>query len=450
MDMENNLEEVETINITEELSVYDIKLNNLKDVVCDPNITEPITKALCSDIEKAFFSREYTTLSDIRLNRISEYLRDKKNIYKQYIDAVSKDYDITISEEYDDIEALKIVLLIEEFQEIIKIETDKPVSYVPTLEEKNTRLSQLLEELEESEKNKKIKVETNNTILSEYDKADMTGKINILYDKIKTFVSSDDILDTYIDSLYNPSTTTLDQKNLLINLIIVSEMLNYRLGWEFTTDEKRLKVSNTEINLSNDWWDTILNNETMCLDSKHVKIVEKDLKNTFYSAWFGDIFKNANKLAVSDAKLKLNNLLGTDITYSNLLLDTVYEKTEKGSTIFITENLVSDFVVEDEFEDPTYDEKTSLVKLLGSSRGRDIYMLRHKNIKGMSKLKDEVITLNLGNKWLIDPTKPIIYFHHLENPYLDRGMIKWYALADFNIDMAKSNRILYDSKLLEN
>ena len=157
--MENNLEEVETINNTDDLSVYDIKLNNLKDVVCDPNITEPFTKALCSDIAKSFFNREYTTLADIRLNRISEYLRDKKNLYQQYIDAVSKDYDITVSEEYDDIEALKIVLLIEEFQEIIKIETDKHVSYVPTLEEKNTRLSQLLEELDESEKNKKIIVE---------------------------------------------------------------------------------------------------------------------------------------------------------------------------------------------------------------------------------------------------------------------------------------------------
>ncbi|MFM2393967.1 MAG: hypothetical protein RLZZ546_1949, partial [Bacteroidota bacterium] len=258
----------------------------------------------------------------------------------------------------------------------------------------------------------------------------------------------DGLIKTYVEGLYNPATTSLDDKNLLLNLLIVSKMQDISImKWEF--DERRVKVSNTEIDLKHNWWTKILTEEIE-EDLKYVKIVEKDLNLAFYTSLFSDLIKKADKLSYGERNLKFKKLLSNgdeDTSREGLLLDTLLKKTHEGSVLFITPDMEKWVQTENFINDELGDK--GQIRYIGVWKERHIFVINVDKIRGLEQYSNEIIFLNKGNAYVLNPEKPIVYFNVIENPFLERPIIKWYAGAEFDIYMDKASRMRVDNNFLE-
>lgn len=414
------------------------------------------TLELVSSIKNKYFNREYMTDPKIRLNNIKIHFEEVITKYSAYLESIkfkvkTQEDTEAFEQEYFSREFLNEYFPIEKIEPILK--NSESLKNTVLSDEKKSKLSDILRKLEAGEILEKEKTETSKKELTEFEKADMKGKIVILYDKvIKKAIEldgeDDGLIKTYINGLYNPKTTSLDDRNLILNLNIVSRMQDFGvMNWVF--DDKRVKVSNTEINLTHKWWDKILNENTDD-DTKYSKIVEKDLNLAFYTSLITSLLKNADKLSFTKTSMKMKKIVAEgefSKSKEELLLDTILKKTHEGSILFITPDMEKwvkvDKVINDELGD------RGQIKYLGIWDKRHIFVINVDNINGLKGYSNEIIFLNKGNSYVLNPEKPIVYFNVIENPFLERPLIKWFAGADFDIFMDKSARLRVDTEYLE-
>ncbi len=405
-----------------------------------------------------FFSKEYLTHPKARFEKIKTFLEQIVHKFEPYLKEIS--YKVKSEEDMEAFEKeyLAKSLLIEFYPVIKKVEiktekVDLKESSKNISSESKSKLSDFLRKVEAGESLEKEKETSDLKELSEYDKADLKGKISLKYTEvykraIELDGEEDGLIKTYVETLYNPETTTLDDKNLLLNLLIVSRMQDFGImKWDF--DEKRVKVSNTETNLKHDWWTKFLTADIE-EDLKYVNIVEKELNLAFYTSFFHSLITKADKLSYGERNLKFKKILSDtddDTTKEGLLLDTVLKKTNKDSILFITPDMEkwiqTDNVVNDELGDK------GQIKYIGVWNERHVFVINVDKIRGLEKYTNEIIFVNKGNSYVLNPEKPIAYFNIIDNPFLERPIIKWFAGADFDISMDKASRMRVDNTFLE-
>jgi type II secretory pathway component PulC len=410
-----------------------------------------------NNILNKFFDKSYMTHPRMRLDKIKNNLEETLHKFTPYLKSIS--YKIKNEE---DIEAYEKEYLGKELliffddlnykgnvEELPTIKDEKSL----TIEDKKDRLSNILDSIEKGEKIEEEILANEKTVLTQFEKSDLKGRIAIKWrevyeNAIRLDGEEDGLIKTYVNHLYNPETTTLDDKNLLLNLLIISKMQDFSvMGWSF--DEESVKVSNTEINLKNEWWQEILNQSGVSDDLKFAEIVEKDLNLSYYTSFFTSLVKKADKISFGQRDIKMKKLLLEDdtITREGLMLDTILEKTNEGSILFITPDMEKwiqpEKIINDNFN-------KSFVKHLGLWKKRHIFVIDADKLgKNFNGWKDEVIFVNKGNSYLLNPSKPIIYFNVIENPFLEKPILKWYAGAKFEISMDKATRMRVDENFLD-
>ncbi len=410
---------------------------------------------LYNSINNKFFDKEYMTHPKIRFGKIKTFLEEIVYKFTPYLESIS--YKIKNEE---DIEAYEKEYLCKDilsnfFHDNKKIEKIEPVNLkeMGANISNKSKLSDILRKIEDGVELNNQKEENSIKELSEYDKADLKQKIKIKYSEVyKRAVEldgeEDGLIKTYVEGLYNPETTKLDDKNLLLNLLLISKMQDFGImSWVF--DDSRVKVSNTEINLKNDWWNKILS-EKIETDLKYVKIVEKDLNLAYYTSFFSSLIKNSDISSYGERNIKLKKILSKDgdsiSTKLNLLLDNILNKTHEGSILFLTPDMEKHIDFGDVREE--LGNKGQL-RYKGVWEKRHVFIINVEMIKGFEGYKNEITYVNSGNSFIINPEKPIVYFNVIENPFLDRPIIKWFAGADFDIRMDKAARIKIDKDFLD-
>ena len=412
---------------------------------------------LYNSILAKFFNKEYLTHPKIRLNKIKTFLDEILHKFTPYLESIS--YKIKTDEDVEAYEKEYLAkTLLTEFFPIVKEEKTETVDLKELgkniTDNTKTKLSEYLRKIEAGETLKKEEETLSLTELSEYDKADLKGKIAIKYAEVRRKAIQNDgevdgIIKTYVESLYNPETTEYDNKNLLLNLLIVSRMLDFPvMKWEF--DEKRVKVNNKEIELKHEWWNKILS-EDIEEEMKWVKIVEKDLNLAFYQTFIFSLIKNADKLTYNERSIKMKKILSTvdeDTSRETLLLDTVLKKTHDGSILFITPDMEKYFQSENTVNEELGDK--GQIRYIGVWSKRYIFVINTDNILTLKNYKREILCVNNGNSYVVNPEKPIVYFNALENnPFLERPMLKWFAGAEFDISMDKSLRLNVENEFMD-
>ena len=404
-----------------------------------------------------FFAKEYLTHPKIRYEKIQTFLEEIGYKYEPYLKSIS--YKINTQEDVEAYEQEYLAkYLLGEFFSVSKKEEKsskvdfKEIASNVTNESKN-KLSDLLRKIESEEKAENIKNEIDVKNLSDFDKADLKGKIAIKYDDVIKKATEVDgepegLIWTYVDSLYNPLKTSLDDKNLLLNLLIVRRMLDFGvMKWEF--DENRIKISNTEIDLKHTWWNEILSS-SIEEELKWVKIVEKDLNLAFYQTFIFKLIKEADRVTYNNRALKMKNLLSEtseDITKESLLLDIVIKRTKEDSILFITPDMEKYFETEKTIHEELGNK--GQIRYTGIWDKRHIFVINTDNIKGLSNFTNEILCVNKGNSYIVNPDKPIVYFNVIDNPFLERPIIKWFAGAEFDISMDKSLRMNVENNFLD-
>jgi hypothetical protein len=446
--------------IKEKASEKEEELKNLNKVI-DRNTYWEVyyNLELYNTILNKFFDKEYLTHPKIRFAKVKTFLEEVTYKFTPYLESIS--YKIKSEEDIEayEKEYLAKNLLTELFQSEKKKET--PVTEKVDLkelgqnisDEKKSKLSDFLRKVEAGTDFEQEKENASKKELTEYEKANLKGKIALKYQEvlkraIELDNEEDGLIKTYVETLYNPATTSLDDKNLLLNLLIVSRMQDFGvMKWDF--DESRVKVSNTETNLKHDWWSKILK-EDIEEDLKYTKIIEKELNLAFYTSFISMLLKNADKLSYGERNLKFKKILADgdeDTSRESLLLDTVLKKTHSGSILFITPDMEKWIQTENSVNEELGDK--GQVKYQGVWNERHIFVINVDKIRGLEQYSNEVIFVNKGNSYVLNPEKPIAYFNVIDNPFLERPILKWFAGAEFDISMDKATRMRVDNTFLE-
>lgn len=410
-----------------------------------------------NNILNKFFDKSYMTHPRMRLDKIKNNLEEILHKFTPYLKSIS--YKIKNEEDIEAYEkeylGKELLIFFDDLNYKGNVEELSTIKEEKTLnaQEKMDRLSNILETIEKGEKIEEEILANKKTILTEFEKSDLKGRIAIKWrevyeNAIRLDGEEDGLIKTYVNHLYNPETTTLDDKNLLLNLLIISKMQDFSvMGWSF--DEESVKVSDVEINLKNEWWQEILNQSDVSDDLKFAQVVEKDLNLSYYTSFFTSLVKKADKIGFGERDIKMKKLLLEDdtITREGLMLDTILEKTKEGSILFITPDMEKwispEKIINDNF-------KESFVKHLGLWKKRHIFVIDADKLgKNFNGWKDEVIFVNKGNSYLLNPSKPIVYFNVIENPFLEKPILKWYAGAEFEISMDKATRMRVDENFLD-
>lgn len=397
-----------------------------------------------TDIINKYFDREYSKAPKLRLESIKARIEQEIIKFEPWLKSINY-----IQTETDDIEAIEKTInakfLLSEFFSN-KINSSNIDTYNNDI--KTDDLSDFFNKVENDFfKEDDIKIKN----LSEYDKMNLKEKIEfkwkeVLQKSIEIDKEENGIIQTYVQTMYNPEFTTLDDKNLLLNLNIVSRMQNLK-NMEWVFDSERVKVSNTEIDLNHKWWHTILS-ENIEDDLKYTKIVEKDLNLAFYTSLISSLLKNSDKTLFSNRNLKFGKLFSDkkEFTKESLLFDMLLKKTEDDSILFITPDMEKHIELTHKVKEELGDK--GQLKYLGIWNNRYLFSINVDMINGLQNYKNEIIYINKGNSYLLSPDKPIAYYNFIQNPFLDKGLLKWYACADFDILMNRTGRIQIDEEFM--
>ncbi len=320
--------------------------------------------------------------------------------------------------------------------EALEEETTKVVSELgnaSSIKEQASILSNILTKIDNSEDLSDSKTEEDKE-LSEYEQADIDGKIQILYDKCIVKAEAKDgepdgIIVSYIEDMYNPSNTKLDKPNLLLNLLVITRMQDFEImDWYFDADIT--KTDNDTVDLSGKWWNDIMNETELSIGERYVKIVNKTFGLAFYSGMFGSIAQNCDRATFSKNDYKLSIALDdNNKPIEEHFLDVLYKQMEENSLLVIPSDMEDYVNISNGKNDELGD--SGQIKHIGSSNGRLVYSVNTDEIKALNGFKNGVIWINSGNQFILNPTKPIVYFNAVENPFLKRPLLYVTSMGDF-------------------
>ncbi len=185
-----------------------------------------------------------------------------------------------------------------------------------------------------------------------------------------------------------------------------------------------------------DWYKKILE-QPVEEQAKHVHILETNFKLSFYRAMFEGIVNSADKMSYTKNSVKMKNVwkfLDEGEESSNLgieeyLVEFIQGKTVEGSIIMVTPDLVPFFKF-DEKNEEEYVEKP-YIKLVGKWNKRFIYELDITQISFLKGFKRGAFFIKEGNRYVINPEKPLVYYNTIDNPFVSKPILKLFASFDF-------------------
>jgi hypothetical protein len=279
-----------------------------------------------------------------------------------------------------------------------------------------------------------------------FDSMSADQKIAHLFEKTMAHAKSkdpDDIIITYLDDLYNPETTTLDKGNLLFNLTLIARLQELDIiDFDFDESVNNAKGSASEYTLAHEFWDEIMTSD-MDTESKYSKILDKNFRLLFYSALFQEMATNSSKTAYSNTKRKLAILFSDDNasipTMEEGVVKYIKDKSEDGSIIMITPDLTPFFEIDVASEEAlSANDEEAQIKYLGIWNRRKIYEINTKQIKGLKDFDRGAFFIKKGNRYIINPTKPLAYYNVIDNPFLEKPSLKMYVNLDTKFTLMSS------------
>lgn len=245
----------------------------------------------------------------------------------------------------------------------------------------------------------------------------------------------ENILSTYVEDLYNPKTTKLDDGNLLLNLLVLSRLQELDII-DFYFDENMKNITSSDYQLDLKWYEKILE-QPVEEQAKYVHILESNFKLKFYKNMFESIVKSADKMAYNQNRVKMKNVwkfiddeTSTDFDIEEYLIQFIEEKTSEGSVIMVTPDLTPYFKFESKNEEE-YAEKP-YIKLVGKWKNRFVYEIDTNQVAYLKGFKRGAFFIKEGNRYVVNPTKPLAYFNTIENPFINNPILMMFSSLDFN------------------
>lgn len=252
------------------------------------------------------------------------------------------------------------------------------------------------------------------------------------------------LLNMYIKSIYNPDTSLLDKPNLLLNLNLLKQIIDYNI-YDIIFDDAYELVDSESINLSNNWWNKILETEKPDIE-KHIEIAIKNFNYSFNNKLFDNISKNNNRKFITNKENEINNILyNKKLDIKDYLIEHIVENTDNDSILFLTEDLKDYLPIV--YDTSIYDKKSQL-NYIGIWDKRKVFIVNTDEIVSLKNLKKSLFNLNFGNRLLLNPTKPLAYMNIIENPYLSKPLLYISYLYKIEIITNKTNFLYIKDELI--
>ena len=110
-------------------------------------------------------------------------------------------------------------------------------------------------------------------------------------------------------------------------------------------------------------------------------------------------------------------------------LEVLYKKMDKNSLLVIPSSMEQYVNISNINNDEL--GSNGQIKHIGDSNGRPVYSVNTEEINALKGFKNGVIWINSGNQFILNPTKPIVFFNTIENPYLKRPILYVTSMGDF-------------------
>jgi hypothetical protein len=309
----------------------------------------------------------------------------------------------------------------------------------------NSRIAGLLDDIEEAEKATEEAISTETKVQNAFDMMPVEQKIQTLYDKALAAAhakDADEIIATYVEDMYHPQNSQLakngDTANLYFNLLLLTRLQELEI-MDFDFDEDVNSVNNAEYTLAHEFWADIMNSE-MDTASKHVKVLDKNFRAMFYTAMFQAMVKDSDPTTYNNTKRKWSSFLSDDDTPTQTLEEGVIEyvkgKTVEGSMVMVTPDITPYFQLDEvntETLVATDGDGDQQIKYVGKWEGRKVYEINVSKISYLKGFKRGAFFMKSGNKFLINPAKPLGYFHVIDNMFLTKPSLKMYLNMDIKI-----------------
>jgi hypothetical protein len=115
-------------------------------------------------------------------------------------------------------------------------------------------------------------------------------------------------------------------------------------------------------------------------------------------------------------------------------IEYIKNKSVDGSMVMITPDLTPYFELdENNTEALNSKDEEAQVRYLGKWNKRRIFEINTKQIKYLKGFERGAFFLQNGNKFKLDPRKPLAFFNVIENPFLEKPSLKMYVNLDVKI-----------------
>lgn len=274
-----------------------------------------------------------------------------------------------------------------------------------------------------------------------FDSLPMKEKIEILYNNakekgIQQDKEEDGLIYTYITTTFNPAETDLDETNLFLNLSLIDNILTYtNLEWDFETN---LQVSQENIYTNDKKYESVLDSASDTA-TKYASISEKKLLTMLNTHCLKQLAENGDSKTVNVEEYKMDKLLSeTAIEMDSVAfyVQKMLNITDDNASIYITKDLKDKL---DIAYNPHTNNNNEIVEYLGTWEGRRIYQMNVQNIPKWEKAEQVALIMNNGNKFYINPEKPLVYINVIENPMITKPVIYMFYSMKMEFHQSKSS-----------
>lgn len=408
-------------------SIISDYLNNRISSTGSPNFDSFVNEYIDEIKDKYFISNSIKKPLDI-LTELNNYLSSQIHVYSNL--APSDRKAISVADEYS------IAVLTESENILGQFIYD---------EVKNVDLSSVLDMLDnqiEAESNIQISKSKNFDCIS-------NEHIQSIYDMCVEYAikkeGEESLSKIYLNSIFNPETTTIDKYNLLLNLNFIKNLFEENI-LDIVYDDSIESVDNDNIRLENSHWTDILNQDKD-LYLKYIEIADRNFNFWFKTALFNNVAEKTDRKFISKNNNELDNFIsGKKKDIKDYLLDYIDTNSSKESVLFVTTD-IEPYIPITILSDIPRNEK-SQVNFVGYWNKRKVYVLNTKEIYAFKNLDKSVFYLEKGNRIVINPTKPIVYMNVIENPFLLKPVLDIYSMGRFEILMTKTNFLYITDEIL--
>lgn len=262
------------------------------------------------------------------------------------------------------------------------------------------------------------KVDFSYTEKTKVDFSNLSSKdINTLYDTALKNCDSE-LVKEYISTILNPIESNLDKENLALNLYTIIRLISFNIDFEF---DDTIKFKSDKYYTKK--YDGMYTNE------KELNIAFNIYDTSLFNSVLLNVFKNGEKKYISNDQVNVYNVLND----TNLDIDEYFEK-----TIDVLSNEGSSIISCEKLKDVFGGEIKKIPSFDNNYKNRDHTYINKDYANQISKIEEYSFILNKGNKFLLNPKKPIIYFNKINSPFYDFPVLVIDFIGNMKINKSQS------------